>query len=190
MLDPTLCEAAMLQRDPAYDGRFFIAVKTTGIYCRPVCRARMPLRKNVLFLASAAAAERVGFRPCLRCRPESAPFCPAWNGTSTTVARALKLIDDGALDQGSVEALATRLGVGARHLARLFAEHLDASPREVALTRRTQRAKTLLCESKLSIAQIALRAGFPSQRRMHAAFTGLYGAAPSALRRLAGARAG
>ncbi|MEM8813299.1 MAG: Ada metal-binding domain-containing protein, partial [Pseudomonadota bacterium] len=96
MLDRTTCEAAMARRDPAFDGRFFVAVKTTGVYCRPVCRVRQPLTRNVDFYATAPAAEAAGYRPCLRCRPETAPFCPAWNGTKTTVDRAFRLIEAGA----------------------------------------------------------------------------------------------
>jgi AraC family transcriptional regulator of adaptative response / DNA-3-methyladenine glycosylase II len=182
MLDFDTCNAARLRRDPAFDGVFFIAVKTTGIYCRPICPARSPLTKNILFYQSAAAAERAGFRPCLRCRPETAPFSPAWNGTRTTVERALRLIEEGALDHGGVEALAARLGIGARHLTRLFARHLGASPREVARTARIARAKRLLNESALPVAEVARRAGFPSPRRMSAAFAALYGRPPSALR--------
>src|SRR5436190_17431766 len=118
------------RRDPALDGFLFVAVKTTGIYCRPVCKVRTPLARNVEFYPSAAAAERAGYRPCLRCRPETAPFCPAWKGTKTTVERALTLIEAGALDRDSVGALAERLGIGPRHLSRLFVEHLQASPRQ------------------------------------------------------------
>jgi len=159
----------------------FVAVKTTGVYCRPVCPARTPLARNVKFYRSAAAAERAGFRPCLRCRPETAPFCPAWKGTRTTVERALALIDQGALDRGDVAALADRL-VGARHLSRLFAEHLEASPLQVALSRRVQRAKRLLDATELPIALVATRAGFPSTRCMSAAFARLYGRPPSTFR--------
>jgi AraC family transcriptional regulator, regulatory protein of adaptative response / methylated-DNA-[protein]-cysteine methyltransferase len=182
MLDPATCYDAMLRRDPTFDGRFFIAVRTTGIYCRPVCPARQPKRENISFVPTAAAAERAGYRPCLRCRPETAPFCPAWKGTRTTVERALKLIEDGALDAGTVGALAARLGVGPRHLSRLFGKHVGASPIEVAKTLRVQRAKRLLTTSELGVAEIARRAGFPSARRMTAAFAALYGRSPSALR--------
>lgn len=172
----------MQRRDQAFDGLFFVAVKTTRIYCRPVCKARMPKRENVRFYPTAAAAERAGFRPCLRCRPETAPFCPAWKGSGATVERALRLIEEGALDRDSLEALADRLGVSARHVSRLFQQHLDASPIQVAKTLRVQRAKRLLHETDLSIAQIAARAGFPSCRRMSAAFADLYGRPPSELR--------
>jgi AraC family transcriptional regulator of adaptative response / DNA-3-methyladenine glycosylase II len=174
---------ALQRRDPALDGVMFVAVKTTGIYCRPVCRVRTPFARNVEFYPSAAAAERAGYRPCLRCRPETAPFCPAWKGTRTTVERALALIEAGALDGGSIDALAERLGIGPRHLSRLFAEHLDASPRRIALSLRIQRAKRLLDDTDLPIALIAERAGFSSPRRMNAAFAHLYGRPPSALRK-------
>lgn len=183
MLDFDTCNEARLRRDPAYDGLFFIAVKTTRIYCRPVCGARQPLTKNICFFVSAAAAERAGFRPCLRCRPETAPFCPAWKGTKTTVERALRLIEQGALDVAGVDQLAGRLGIGSRHLSRLFGKHLGASPRQIAKTLRIQRAKRLLDETELSMTDIASRSGFPSVRRMTAAFSELYGRPPFAMRR-------
>lgn len=177
-----LCDAARMRRDPAYDGRFFTAVKTTGIYCRPVCPVKQPKRENVVFYPSAAAAERAGFRPCLRCRPETAPFSAAWNGTQATVGRALRLIEEGALDRAGVEALADRLGIGARHLARLFDRHLGASPGAVARTYRLHRAKRLLRESELRITDIAFQSGFGSIRRFNAAFAALYGRPPSSFR--------
>ncbi|WGR74076.1 helix-turn-helix domain-containing protein [Bradyrhizobium sp. ISRA432] len=176
---------ALRRRDAALDGVMFVAVKTTGIYCRPVCPARTPLARNVTFYRSAAAAEHAGFRPCLRCRPETAPFCPAWKGTRTTVERALMLIKNGELDRSSVDRLAERLGVGPRHLARLFARHLDASPLQVALSLRIQRAKRLIDATDLPIAAVAERSGFSSTRRMCMAFTRLYGRPPSAFRRTA-----
>lgn len=183
MLDFDTCDAARLRRDPAYDGRFFIAVRTTGIYCRPVCRVKQPLRKNITFYPSAAAAEQGGYRPCLRCRPETAPFCPAWNGTKTTVGRALKLIESGVLDNGGVDDLAARLGIGARHLSRLFRHHLGASPVQTARTVRLQRAKRLLDETALPIAEVARRAGFRSVRACNAAFGDVYRQPPTAFRR-------
>lgn len=182
MLDFETCDAARLRRDPAYDGRFFTAVKTTGIYCRPVCPVKQPRSENVSFYPTAAAAERAGFRPCLRCRPETAPFCHAWNGTRTTVDRALRLIEEGALDTGSVDALAERLGVGARHLARLFRRHVGATPLQTAQTVRIQRAKRLLHDTDLPVSEIARRSGFRSLRRFHAAFRDLYGRPPTQLR--------
>src|ERR1700744_4402420 len=182
MLDFASQYEAFARRDRSFDGVVFVAVKTTGIYCRPVCPARTPFARNIRFYPSAAAAERAGFRPCLRCRPESAPFCPAWKGTRTTVERALNLIEKGALDRNSVAALAARLGIGSRHLSRLFAEQLDASPLQVALCLRVQRAKRMLDDADLSVRQIAERAGFSHVRRMRAAFLNLYGRPPSAFR--------
>ncbi len=181
-LDFDTMNAARFARDPAYDGLFFLAVKTTGIYCRPVCRVRQPLTRNISFFPSAAAAERAGYRPCLKCRPESAPFCPAWNGTKTTVERALKLIDEGALDcDGMVEALATRCGVGARHLTRLFRQHLGASPIEVAQTRRVQRAMQMIAHTQMPMTEIAHAAGFASVRRFNEVISARYGRPPSEL---------
>jgi AraC family transcriptional regulator, regulatory protein of adaptative response / methylated-DNA-[protein]-cysteine methyltransferase len=183
MLDFDANYAALRRRDPALDGVVFVSVKTTGIYCRPVCPARTPFARNVVFYPSAAAAERAGYRPCLRCRPETAPFCPAWKGTQTTVARALALIEAGALDRDDIAALAEKLGIGPRHLSRLFADHLEASPLQVAQSLRIQRAKRLLGSTDQPIALIAGRAGFSSARRMSAAFTRLYGRPPSAFRK-------
>jgi AraC family transcriptional regulator of adaptative response / DNA-3-methyladenine glycosylase II len=182
MLDFAAQYEALQRRDPSRDGVFFVAVKTTGIYCRPICKVRTPLARNVAFYPSAAAAERAGYRPCLRCRPETAPFCPAWKGTWTTVERALALINAGALDTGTVDTLAARLGIGPRHLSRLFARHLGASPLQVVQSLRVQRAKRLLDETDLPIAVVAARAGFSTSRGMRAAFAGLYGRSPSALR--------
>ena len=185
MLDAEECERARVARDPAYDGRFFTGVRTTRIYCRPVCPVRPARAGNVRFYPSAPAAEAAGFRPCLRCRPETAPFCAAWNGSRTTAQRALRLIEQGALDteEGSVSVLADRLGVGARHLARLFAHHLGASPSQVARTVRVQRAKRLLDTTDLPMTEIALRAGFGSLRRFNAVFAEVYGKPPSDIRR-------
>jgi AraC family transcriptional regulator of adaptative response / DNA-3-methyladenine glycosylase II len=182
MLDIPALYEAFRRRDPAWDGIVFVAVKTTGVYCRPICPARTPLARNVKFYRSAAAAEHAGFRPCLRCRPETAPFCPAWKGTKTTVERALALIEQGALDRDDVAALADRLGVGVRHLSRLFSKHLDASPLQVALSQRVQRAKQMIDATDLPIRVVAEHAGFSDARRMCAAFTRLYGRPPSAFR--------
>jgi AraC family transcriptional regulator, regulatory protein of adaptative response / methylated-DNA-[protein]-cysteine methyltransferase len=182
-LDFALCERARYARDPAFDGVIFIGVRSTGIYCRPVCPARQPLSRNVRYFRSAAAAEEAGFRPCLRCRPETAPFSPAWNGTRTTVGRALRLIEQGALDAEGVEALAARLGIGARHLARLFRRHLGASPAAVARTLRVQRAKRLIDATDLPMTKVAARAGFASLRSFNACVRQTYRSAPTDLRR-------
>ncbi len=183
MLDFEACLSLMTRRAPEADGVFYVAVVTTRIYCRPVCKARMPLAKNVRFYPSAAAAERAGFRPCMRCRPEAAPFSPAWQGTKSTVSRALKLIQNGALDTGTVAQLAEKLGMGPRHLGRLFLAHLGATPIQVAHTLRIQRARNLLRDSQHLIADIAVMSGFSSSRQMAAAFSKLYGCAPSGMRR-------
>jgi AraC family transcriptional regulator of adaptative response/methylated-DNA-[protein]-cysteine methyltransferase len=186
MIDFNASYSALQRRDPSLDGVVFAAVKTTGIYCRPVCRVRTPLARNVVFYPSAAAAERAGYRPCFRCRPETAPFCPAWKGTRSTVERALVLIETGVLDKDSVAALAARLGIGARHLSRLFAAHFGASPVQVAQSLRIQRAKRLLDDTDLPISAIAERAGFRSLRRMTAAFLQVYGRRPSTLAKAKG----
>lgn len=175
--------AAIKRRDTALDGMVFSGVRTTGIYCRPICKARLPLQKNIELYPTAAAAEDAGYRPCLRCRPETAPFCPAWKGTQATVERAVTLINAGALNNSSVSELANRLGVGPRHLTRLFSEYLGASPTRVARTSRTQTAKRLLNDTTDSLLNISLQAGFPSQRSMRAAFIDLYGKPPSSLRK-------
>lgn len=182
-LDPAICERARQTRDPRFDGRFFIAVRTTRIYCRPVCPVRPPKAQNVLFFPSAAAASEAGYRPCLRCRPESAPGTAAWAGTAATVSRALRLIQGGALDEESAPALAARLGIGARHLRRLFLTHLGATPGQVAQTRRLQLAKKLLDETHLPIGEIALAAGFGSVRRFNEVLLASYGRPPQALRK-------
>jgi len=150
-LDPRALYRARVSRDPRFDGKFFIAVTSTGIYCRPICPVRSPKRENIRYYPTAAAAADAGFRPCLRCRPEAAPGTPAWLGTSAVVRRALRLIDKGFLDEGSVGVLAARLGIGARHLDRLFLAHVGASPIAVAQTRRLHFAKRLLDETNLQI---------------------------------------
>jgi AraC family transcriptional regulator of adaptative response / DNA-3-methyladenine glycosylase II len=179
------CYRALRTRDARFDGRLFVGVRTTGVYCRPICPARTPRLENVGFYSSAAAAQEAGFRPCLRCRPEASPELARWRGTSATVSRALALIADGALDGNGadVEALALRLGVGGRHLRRLFREHLGASPIAVAQTRRVLFAKQLLHETRMRMTDVALAAGFGSLRRFNATFRTLFGRPPSALRR-------
>jgi AraC family transcriptional regulator, regulatory protein of adaptative response / methylated-DNA-[protein]-cysteine methyltransferase len=182
-LDPLICDRARLARDPQYDGLFFSGVRSTKIYCRPVCPVRPAKSQNVTFYKSAAAAEKAGFRPCLRCRPEAALGSPAWRGTATTVGRAMRMIEDGFLDRSSVEDLAERLGVGARHLSRLFGKHMGASPTQVAATLRIQKAKRLLHGTSLPIAEIAFEVGFQSIRRFNDAFKAVYKRAPSTIRR-------
>jgi AraC family transcriptional regulator of adaptative response / DNA-3-methyladenine glycosylase II len=179
-------DRARASRDARFDGKFFIAVTSTGIYCRPVCPAPSAKKSNVRYYATAAAAAEAGFRPCLRCRPEAAPGTPAWLGTSAVVRRALRLIQDGALDELSVDELAERIGIGARHLHRLFTQHVGASPIAVAQTRRVHFAKRLLDETDLPITQIALAAGFGSLRRFNDTFLQTYKRSPRELRRTRG----
>jgi AraC family transcriptional regulator, regulatory protein of adaptative response / DNA-3-methyladenine glycosylase II len=179
MLNAELCDRARLARDARFDGRFVTGVLTTGIYCRPICPIRPAKSTNVRFFASAAAAERAGFRPCLRCRPETAPGTPAWHGSGATVSRGLTLINVGFLDEHSVEDLADVLGIGARHLTRLFMQHFGAPPRTLARTRRMQIAKQLIDETDMAITEIAFVAGFSSIRRFNAVFKDTYGRPPS-----------
>ncbi|MBL6618317.1 MAG: DNA-3-methyladenine glycosylase 2 family protein [Reyranella sp.] len=179
---------AFQSHDARFDGRVFVGVTSTGIYCRPICPARCPRFENCRFYVSAAGAQEAGFRPCLRCRPEIAPDLAFWRGTANTVSRALALIADGALDgeDSDVERLAERLGVGGRQLRRLFQRHLGASPIAVAQTRRVLFAKQLLHDTRLPMAEVALAAGFGSVRRFNETFRDLFGRPPSALRRKAG----
>ena len=182
-LNRRMCDRARETRDPRFDGLFFIAVTSTRIYCRPVCPAPAPKSRNIRYYASAAAAAAAGFRPCLRCRPEAAPGSPLHRAKSELVAGALRLIEQGTLDETSLPELARRVGVGERHLRRLFAEELGASPIEVAATRRLLFAKKLLTETGLPITAIAPAAGYASLRRFNAAFRSTYGKAPREIRR-------
>ena len=182
-LDFEACRRAFVTRDPRFDGRIFGGVKTTGIYCRPICPARTPKPQNMTFYPSAAAAQDAGYRPCLRCRPETSPDLGAWRGTSNTVSRALALIEAGAMDAGDVDALAARLGVGERQLRRLFRQHLGASPVSVAQTRRVLLAKQLIQETRLPMGEVALASGFGSVRRFNETFQQLFGRPPGELRR-------
>ncbi len=182
-LDPAACYRAFAARDRRFEGRFVTAVVTTGIYCRPGCPAPLPRRANVRFFRCPAAAEEAGFRPCLRCRPDASPGSPAWLGTSATVARALRLIGEGDLDERGVDALAGRLGIGARHLRRLFTEQLGASPVAIARTRRVHFARRLIDETDLPITAIAHASGFASVRRFNAAMRQTFRRPPRALRR-------
>jgi AraC family transcriptional regulator, regulatory protein of adaptative response / DNA-3-methyladenine glycosylase II len=182
-LDRSALDRARISRDARFDGRFFIAVTSTGIYCRPICPSPTSKTTNVRYYATAAAAAEAGFRPCLRCRPEAAPGTPGWLGTSAVVRRALRLIQEGVLDEISVDELAERIGIGPRHLHRLFTRHVGASPIAVAQTRRLHFAKRLLDETDLPITQIALASGFGSLRRFNYMFQQTYNRAPRDIRR-------
>jgi AraC family transcriptional regulator of adaptative response / DNA-3-methyladenine glycosylase II len=178
------CYNAVKNRDSRYDGAFFTGVSSTGIFCRPICPAVTPKPANCAFYPSSAAALEAGFRPCLRCRPETAPNSPAWNGVKTTVKRALTLIDQGVLDTQSVHDLADRLGVSDRYLRRLFAKYVGASPKAVARSRRVLLAKRLISDSEDSMTTVAHKAGFSSVRQFNDTFHKLYGVPPSQLRKL------
>ena len=184
-LDWQLCSRARLSRDARFDGKFFIGVLGSGVYCRPICPAPTAKEKNVRYFASAAAAAEAGFRPCLRCRPECSPGTPAWQGTSNSVSRALRLIGESGLDEGGVEQLAERLGIGARHLRRLFLKHLGATPSAVARTRRLHFAKKLIDETSLPMSHIAIASGFGCVRRFNAAIRTTYKRTPTHIRRIA-----
>jgi AraC family transcriptional regulator, regulatory protein of adaptative response / DNA-3-methyladenine glycosylase II len=181
-LNREICRAARLSRDARFDGKFYIAVRTTRIFCRPVCPARSPKEENLEYYPSAASCLQAGFRPCLRCRPESWGT-PAWDGTSTTVIRALRLIEEGALELSGVDTLAERLGIGSRHLRRLFFQHLGAAPIAVAQAHRLLSAKKLIDETTLPLATIAVASRYGSIRRFNAAFLATYGRSPGELRR-------
>jgi AraC family transcriptional regulator of adaptative response / DNA-3-methyladenine glycosylase II len=184
-LDWQVCSRARLTRDARFDGKFFIGVFTSGVYCRSICPAPPAKEKNVRYFPSAAAAAAAGFRPCLRCRPECSPGTPAWLGTPSTVSRALRIISESGLGDGGVEALAERLGVGPRHLRRLFLQHLGATPSAVAKTRQMHFAKKLIDETNLRMSEVALASGFGCVRRFNAGIREVYHRTPSQIRRLA-----
>ena len=184
-LDHQVCSRARLARDARFDGKFFIGVLTTRIYCRPICRARTSKECNVRYFPSAAAAAEAGFRPCLRCRPECSPGTHAWVGTRNTVSRALQLISERGLEDGGVEALSERLGIGSRHLRRLFLRHLGATPSAVAQTGRLHFAKKLIDETNLPMMQVALSSGFGCVRRFNEAIRSVYHRTPTQIRALA-----
>ena len=192
-LDREICYRALETRDARFDGRFYTCVLTTGIYCRPICPARPPKPEHCVFLPSAAAAHAAGYRPCLRCRPEVAPGVAGWRGTASTVSRALALIAEGAMnangeERDDVEALAARLGLGGRHLRRLFQKHLGATPIAVAQAQRILFAKKLIAETALPLSEVAMAAGFGSVRRFNDTMKRTFGRPPSALRRAGAAR--
>ena len=185
-LDRQSCYRAVLSRDRRFDGHFFTAVKSPGIYCRPICPVRPPKLENILFFPSAAAAQACGFRPCLRCRPELAPELGTWGGSAHSLSRAMTLLSEGVLDAHTVEHLARRVGVSERQLRGLFRQHLGAPPRTVAQARRVHFAKQLLTDTAMPMIEVALAAGFASVRRFNDTFRAMYGTPPSRLRRAPG----
>lgn len=183
MLSTDICQQARLARDARFDGLFFTAVKSTGIYCRPICPAKAPAEAQVSYYFSSAAACAAGYRPCLRCRPDSAPGSAAWQGTDTTLQRALKLIDAGALQQQNQTQLAERLGISERYLRKMFQQQLGLAPKHYAITQQVLFAKKLLHETALPISAIAYQAGFNSVRRFNDAFKQQLQLSPGAIRR-------
>ncbi|GAA2391929.1 DNA-3-methyladenine glycosylase 2 [Nonomuraea africana] len=181
-LDFDACYRAVSARDARFDGRFYTAVKTTRIYCRPICPARTPSSRNVRFYRHAASAEAAGFRPCKRCRPELSPGDPGWDVRGDLVGRALRLIDDGAADERGVAGLAARLHITERHLHRLFVAELGVGPLAVARTKRLLLAKQLLTETALPVTDVAFASGFGSVRQFNAAMQSTYGFTPSEMR--------
>jgi AraC family transcriptional regulator, regulatory protein of adaptative response / DNA-3-methyladenine glycosylase II len=181
---PDLCWQAVYSRDARFDGRFFAGAVTTRVYCRSICPVPFAKPDNILWFASAAAAETAGFHPCRRCRSAASPGTPAWLGTSAVVSRALRLIAEGALDSGNIDDLAGRVGLGSRHLRRLFVEHLGASPVRIATTRRVHFARKLIEETDLPVTELAGYAGFRSIRMFNHAMRATTGESPTALRRL------
>src|SRR5690349_20124690 len=182
MLDFDTCYRAGVARDPRLDGRFFTGVTSTGIYCRPVCPARTPARRNMRFFPHAGAAEAAGFRACRRCRPEASPGSPDWNARADLAARAVRLIADGYADEHGIRGLARRLAVTERHLRRLLLAELGTTPIALARTTRLQTARRLLAETDMPVTEIAFASGFASVRQFNASFREAYGRPPTALR--------
>ncbi|MBW3602551.1 MAG: helix-turn-helix domain-containing protein [Actinobacteria bacterium] len=182
LLDFDACYRAVRSRDARFDGRFYTAVRSTGVYCRPSCPAQTPLGRNVRFYRHAAAAERAGFRACRRCRPDVGPQAPEWDVRADLVGRALRLIADGVVDSEGVDGLARRLSVGRRHLHRLFVAEVGVGPLAVARTNRAHLARRLLDDTSLPVARVAFAAGFSSVRQFNATVRAVYGRTPTGLR--------
>ncbi|HMK87058.1 MAG TPA: AlkA N-terminal domain-containing protein [Steroidobacteraceae bacterium] len=190
VLDPDACFRAVRARDRRFDGRFFTAVASTGIYCRPICPVRPPKRENMRFFSSAAAAEGAGFRPCLRCRPERAPGLAPIDATSRLVRAAISGLEEYAVSNARIADVAAALGVSDRHLRRVTEAELGVSPVELAQTQRLLLAKRLLSETSLKLTDIAFASGFGSVRRFNALFKSRYGLNPRSLRRSIGSGRG
>src|SRR4029450_5137379 len=173
-LDPDACYRALTAHDPRFDGRFYVGVSSTRIYCRPVGSVRMPRREHCRLCPSAAAAEVAGYRPCLRCRPELAPGNASVDASEQLARGAVSLIEDGVLEAGGLEHLGDRVGVTSRHLRRIFDTQYGVSPIEYAQTQRLLLAKRLLTDTSLPVTEIALASGFASVRRFNALFRSRY----------------
>ena len=185
-LDSDACYRALAAHDPRFDGRFFVGVSSTRIYCRPVCTVRLPRRENCRFFASAAAAEVEGYRPCMRCRPELAPGNASVDSGARLAQGAIDLIENGVLEAGGIEHLAARVGVTSRHLRRIFETEFGVSPIEYAQTQRLLLAKRLLTDTALPVTEIASASGFASVRRFNALFKARYRMSPGRLREARG----
>jgi AraC family transcriptional regulator, regulatory protein of adaptative response / DNA-3-methyladenine glycosylase II len=183
-LNVAFSRQAVYSRDRRFDGRFFAGIAATGIYCRPVCPVSFGTPDRIVWFSSAAAATAAGFRPCKRCRPDTSPGTPAWFGTAAVVSHAVKLISEGALNDGNVEQLSERLGIGSRHLRRLFKQHLGAPPLKIARSQRVQFAGNLIANSTMPIREIASCAGFASTRHFHHSVKAAFGDSPRVIRRL------
>ncbi|WP_165313239.1 DNA-3-methyladenine glycosylase 2 family protein [Vibrio ziniensis] len=177
------CQKARLSRDARFDGQFYVAVKTTGIFCRPICPANLPKEENVEYFLNQAQALQAGYRPCLRCRPDSAPSSWAWKGVETTFIRALSMIDSGQLQSHSLSDLANRLGISDRYLRQLFQTHLGMSPKQYAQYHQLMFAKQLLHNSQMAITDIGFACGFNSTRRFNDAFQKVLQLTPSQVRK-------
>jgi len=182
-MTPIQCQQARLARDTRYDGLFFTAVKTTGIYCRSICPAPAPKEKNVEYFPTAVAAANAGYRPCLRCRPDSAPGSPAWLGKNATLNRALRLIDEGALTEQPLTHLADRLGITERYLRQLFVDEVGLSPKSYSLYQQCLLAKKLLHDTCLPVTDVAMACGFNSIRRFNDCFKQQFSLTPSQIRK-------
>lgn len=181
-LDPAACYAAVSSRDRRYDGVFYTAVRTTGIYCRPSCPARTPAPANVSFHPSAASAQAAGYRACKRCLPDATPGSPDWDTRATVAGRAMRLIADGVVDREGVDGLARRVGYTSRHLGRVLAAELGAGPLALARARRAQTARVLIETTDLGFADVAFAAGFASVRQFNETIREVYDASPTSLR--------
>ena len=185
LLDPDVCYERLHGRDPRFDGWFYVAVTSTGIYCRPSCPAMVPKRRNVRFFPTAAAAQTAGFRACKRCRPDAVPGSPEWNNRADVVARAMRLIADGEVDRSGVEGLASRLGYSSRHLNRLLVDEVGAGPLALARAQRATAARTLVQTSDLPFAEVAFASGFASIRQFNDTVRAVFAATPTEMRRAA-----
>lgn len=181
MLSEQVCQQARISRDPRFDGLFFVLVKSTKIFCRNTCKVRLPLEKNVSYSERAESALALGYRPCLRCRPDSAPLSFAWQGVNTTVNRAINLLSENL--SANIQDIADRLGISERYLHKLFTEHLNLSPKQFVLYQRLLMAKRLLQQTHLSIEQIAHSVGFSGARQLQVHSQKIMNLTPSQIRK-------